>query len=108
MPATYSLRENTYHNIDPRQLQQFMRSPTVTDSLSSEGRSRMLRRIKTAEWTPEMILVWDAVAEGYDTVDSLPIATGLSIPKINSALHRLDKSGEVKGILKLERAPARI
>jgi len=105
MPVEYKTGESSLRNIDPRQLQQFMRSPRFTENLTQEQHQGMQRRVKTAKWTPDMRIVWDAVAEGYTTLDSLPVATGLSDAKIKTALHRLDKERVLKKIEIFEAIP---
>ena len=93
---TRELVNPTYSNVDPRQLQMFMRQPGFVQSLSSTEHSGMTKRVATAKWQPEERLVYDAVAEGYTSLDSLPIATGLTEAQVRAALASLTRRGYIK------------
>ena len=94
----YEIRESSggYQNVDPRQLQKFMRAPGFVQSLTPEQRSGVSRRIMTARWQPEERIVYDAVTEGYTTLDTLPVATGLTESQVRSALASLTQKGYIK------------
>jgi len=86
----------SYRNIDSRQLRQFMKVPGFAQSLTAEQHSGMTRRIMTDRWSSEERIVYDAVEEGYTSLDSLPIATGLTETQVRSALASLTKMGYIK------------
>jgi len=93
---TRELANPTYSNIDPRQLQMFMKQPGFVQSLSPEEHSSMRKRITTAKWQLEERLVYDAVAEGYTSLDTLPVATGLTEAQVRAALASLTRRGYIK------------
>lgn len=93
---TRELVNPAYSNVDPRQLQMFMRQPGFVQSLSSAEYSGMTKRIATAKWHPAERLVYDAVAEGYTDLDSLPVATGLTEAQVRDALASLTERGYIK------------
>lgn len=98
---TYGLRDPGgagYTNVDPRQLQMFMRQPGFVQSLSSAEYSGMTKRIATAKWQPEERLVYEAVAEGYTDLDSLPVATGLTESQVRSAIASLTRRGYIRSV----------
>lgn len=85
-------------NIDPRQLQAFMKSPDFVASLSPESHQTAQYRILTAKWSSDARIVYDAVQEGYTSMDQLPLATGLTTSQIRKAVSFLTERGIVKGI----------
>lgn len=84
-----------YSNIDPRQLKKFMRTRGFAQSVTPDQYSGMKKRIATARWQLEERIVYGAIAEGYTDLDSLPIATGLSLTQVREALASLTKRGNI-------------
>ncbi len=96
---TYETRSSEgtgYSNIDPRQIQKFMRTPGFVETLAPGQYSGLQERVATAKWQPEEKVVYDAVAEGYTSLDSLPIATGLTEGQVKNALASLTRRGYIK------------
>lgn len=87
-----------YRNIDSRQLRTFMKVPGFAQSLTSGQRAGIDKRIMTDRWTQPERIVYDAVAGGYTSLDSLPVATGLTTAQIRQALAGLTKKGYVKNV----------
>src|SRR3989304_7442524 len=85
-----------HENIDSRQLSSFMRLPGFAQSLTPSQLSSVEKRIATSKWSMEERIVYDAVADGYTSLDSLPIATGLTESKVRGALTSLAQKGEVR------------
>lgn len=96
-----------YDKIDPRQLQKFMRTPGFVQSLTSEQHGGITKRLATARWAPEERIVYDAVADGYTSLDSLPVATGLTETQVRGALASLTQKGYIKsfGVDEVESKP---
>ena len=91
----YFARGDEFLRVDPRQLNNFMRVPGFVQSLTPNQYSGMSRRILTAGWDPEERIVYDAVAEGYNSLDSLPVATGLTSEQVSRALDTLTGRGYI-------------
>jgi len=92
----YVAKGDEFSRVDPRQLNNFMRVPGFVQSLTPTQYGSMFRRILTAGWTPEERIVYDAVIEGYTSLDSLPVATGLTSEQIRGALDTLTGRGYVR------------
>ena len=82
-----------YGRIDPRQIEDFMRVPGFVQTVTEDQYGRMSERLATRKWTSAERIVYDAVAEGYTSMDSLPVATGLPETEINTALTSLVNKG---------------
>jgi len=94
--VTYVSKGDEYKRIDSRQLKRFMRVPGFSQSITTSQAEGMNRRILTASWQPETRIVYDAILEGYTSMDQLPVATGLTTQQINSALADLSSKGYIK------------
>lgn len=92
----YAAKGDEYKNVDSRQLRRFMRIPGFTQSLTSGQAEGMSRRVLTASWAPETRIVYDAILDGYTSMDQLPVATGLTDAQIRGALDDLAGKGYVK------------
>ena len=88
--------KDVMQNIDHRQLERFMRIPGFAQSLSPKQYSNVRYRMTTGPWSQNERIVYDAVAEGYTSLDSLPVATGLPSRDIGNALSGLSRRGYVK------------
>lgn len=95
---TYVAKGDEYKNIDSRQLKKFMRVPSFSQSLTTSQTEGMNRRVLTASWAPETRIVYDAIQDGYTSMDQLPIATGLTTLQINSALADLSSRGYIQEV----------
>ena len=84
--------------VDPRQVTAFLRSPEVAQTISPERRAGMDKRVMTAKWSPNERIVYDAVAEGYTSMDSLPVATGLTSTEVREAVARLAGRGAISSV----------
>ena len=84
-------------NIDPRQLQKFMSSPDFRASLSPRDSEAVQYRLMTSKWPEEAKVVYDAVQEGYTTMDRLPLVTGLTTAQIQKAITFLSEKGAIRG-----------
>ena len=82
-------------NVDPRQLDKFMRDPAFVQQLSPDQLKAASYRLTTAKWTPQERIVYDAVQDGFTDMDSLPIATGLPGSEVRGALDALVIRGSV-------------
>ena len=87
-----------YSRVDPRQITRFMRQPDFASTVTSEQLSGMGKRVMTAKWQPNERLVYDAVQEGYTSMDSLPVATGLSEADVRAAVAGLIVWGAISEI----------
>ena len=87
--------EDRYMNIDPRQLEKFTKAPTFTQALLPQQRTDVAKRIVTAKWSPDEKIVYGAVSEGYTSLDSLPVATGLKEAQVRRAIASLTSRGYV-------------
>lgn len=76
-------------NIDPRLLDKFMRSPDFLAESTSQTRSVANYRLMSRYWTPETRIVYDAIQEGYNSMDQLPVATGLTTKQIRESVDYL-------------------
>ena len=76
-------------NIDPRQLRKFMKDPNFVATASPETLSVADYRMMTRSWPTETRIVYDAVQEGYTSMDQLPVATGLTDKQIQSSINFL-------------------
>lgn len=85
-------------NIDSRQLSKLMRMPEFVASLSPSSYQTAQHRTLTARWPVNARIVYDAVQEGYTSMDQLPIATGLTDKNVKEAVSFLTKKGVVSGI----------
>ena len=85
-------------NIDQRQLQRLMRMPEFVASLSPESYKTAQYRNLTAKWPVNTRIVYDAVQEGITSLDSLPVATGLTDKQVRGAVAFLAEKGVVSGI----------
>lgn len=88
----------SHSKIDSRQLEKFMRSSSFSQTLSAVERGKIEKRIKTAKWSSNERIVYDAVADGYTSMDTLPIATGLTEDQVRSAVAKLTKRGYVSSL----------
>jgi len=87
-----------YPNIDSRQLKKFMQTPSFSQSLSTVERGKMEKRIDTATWSKDERIVYDAVIDGYTSLDTLPVATGLTDTQVRKAVASLASRGRVSSI----------
>lgn len=95
---TYISKGDEYKNIDSRQLKRFMRIPDFAQSLTAEQKQGVSRKILTASWQPETRIVYDAILEGYTSMDQLPVVTGLTTQQISDALADLSSRGYIKEV----------
>jgi len=95
-------KQEPYMRIGSRQLRRFMRNPKFRQQLSDTQQVAIARRIVMASWSPDMRLVYDAVGEGFDTIDTLPIATGLTSARVRAAYDQLVNLGRVSGSIENE------
>ena len=86
--------------IDPKQLQNLMRNPDFIRTQSPEMIAKYNYRVMTAGWSPDERLVYDAVQDGYTSMDSLPVATGLDSASISAAYNSLVNRGLVAPMVK--------
>lgn len=84
--------------IDPRQLARFMKSPDFVASLSPESYETAQFRILTARWPVNVRVVYSAVQEGYTSMDTLPVATGLTASQVQEAVSYLTEKGVISDI----------
>ena len=87
-----------HERADPRQITKFLRQPGYAQTVSQEQHAGMERRVLTAKWQPNERLVYDAVLDGYTSMDSLPVATGLSEADVRKAAAKLVGRGIVNRI----------
>jgi len=87
-----------YRRVDPRQVTEFLRHPKFAQTVSPEVRAGLEERVMTAKWTPHERIVYSAVAEGYTSLDSLPVATGLTSTEVREAVARLAGRGFISSI----------
>ena len=87
-----------YERVDPRQVTQFLKQPGFAQTVSSEKRAGLERRVKTARWPRNERIVYGAVLDGYKSMDSLPVATGLSDADIRKAVAGLAGRGAIRAI----------
>ena len=87
-----------YVNMGARTAKRLLSTPGVIRELSPEQRSGMQFRGKTATWKKTERLVYAAVKEGYTSLDSLPIATGLTSLQVNKAISSLVSKGVITNI----------
>jgi len=86
-------------NIDSRLLKKFMGQPGFVQSLTSEQYGGISKRIKTAHWSQNERIVYDAVTDGYTSLDTLPVATGLTTTQVRSAITSLTKKGNLTNLV---------
>lgn len=86
-------------NLDPRQLAKFMKSPDFVASLSPESYEVAQFRVLTAKWPVNARIVYSAVQDGYTSMDTLPVATGLTASQVEEAVSYLTKKGMVSDII---------
>ena len=87
-----------YKNIGAKTLRNLLSTPEVVQELSPDQYSGMKSRARTATWTGNERLVYAAVQEGYTSLDSLPVATGLTSAQISAAVSSLASKGVVSSI----------
>jgi len=88
----------SHANIDSRQLRKFMKVPGFSQSLSAVERGKIEKRIRTAKWSTNERIVYDAVQDGYTSLDTLPVATGLTEVQVRAAVSKLTKRGYVSNV----------
>lgn len=88
----------SHANIDSRQLRKFMKVQGFSQSLSAVERGEIEKRIKTAKWSSNERIVYDAVQDGYTSLDTLPVATGLTEDQVRAAVSKLTKRGYVSNV----------
>ena len=84
-----------YSTIDQRQLQRFMRMPDFVRAQTPSQLAQHEFTLQSARWTPEVRIVYRALQDGYTSMDSLPVATGLSESQIEGALNFLVSEGSI-------------
>jgi hypothetical protein len=89
--------EGPLYNVGSKQLGQLMRQPDFPRALMQSGQSYQVAadRIATAKWSPESRIVYSAIRDGYTSMDTLPVATGLSNAQIAEAMKFLSKGGYI-------------
>lgn len=82
-----------YSQIGGKTLQKLLKTPNFVQTLTPVQFEGMKLRVETARWQPEERIVYDAVQDGYASMDSLPVATGLSSTEVGRAVESLTKKG---------------
>ena len=101
--------ESQHHGrVDPRQITTFLRQPDFAQTVGQERVAGMERRVMTAKWTPNERIVYDAVQDGYTSMDSLPVATGLTETDVRAAVTQLVGRGVISSIDVKEAIPAQL
>ncbi len=90
--------DQRYSRIDPRQVTKFLKDPEFTQSISPGARVSLDKRVLQAKWQPNERIVYDAVQDGYTSMDSLPVATGLSEADVRAAVAGLIVRGAVSEV----------
>ena len=89
---------DAYKNVGSRTLQKLLSTPEVVQNLSPDQYSGMSRRAATARWSKGERIVFAAVQEGYTSLDSLPIATGLTETQVATAVASLVTRGIITNV----------
>jgi len=83
-----------------RTAQRILQTPGA--NLQPDQQQQLQYRVKTARWTPEARVVYDAVREGFGDRQALQVATGLTDAQLERAIDFLTKAGEVRLALQEE------
>ena len=102
------MENQRYGRIDPRQVTKFLRQPGFAQTVGQERVAGMEKRVMQAKWQVNERIVYDAVQDGYTSMDSLPVATGLSEADIRSAVTKLVGRGAISSIDVREATPAQM
>lgn len=81
-----------------RTIQRILNNPAAIQEIPYEVRTAMAYRAGTAKWTPDERVVYSAVQDGFTSMDTLPVATGLKEEQVSAALASLTARGYISGV----------
>ena len=81
-------------SLDPRLASEFMQSSSV----SPETKAQLSQMMVMAKWSAPERAVYSAVAEGFTSEEELQTVTGMTLPKIQTTVGKLQKRGVLRRV----------